>query len=156
MRRKDKQILDKNKIEAIILDNNVLRLGLANDNIPYVVPLNYAYQDGVFYLHSAREGRKLDMIKKNPHVCFEIDYKHQVIEGDIACKYTMAYQSIIGYGQAEIVKDMEDIRQGLKILMTNFSDQAFTFSDKMLKAVSLIKIHVEEMTAKGKVPVMKE
>ncbi len=150
MRRKDKQITDEDKIIEIIKANNVLRLGLANNNIPYIVPMNYGYKDNTFYLHCAKEGRKLDMLRQNPNVCFEIDQNHQLIEAEVPCKFSMKYQSIIGYAEAEIIDDYDGMSEAFKVIMSNFTNKEFDFPDMMLKNILIIKLKVKDLTAKGK------
>ena len=75
MTKRERQITDPKQIEAILDASKVLHLGLAVDNEPYVVPLNYGYtmEAGklVIYLHSGQRGKKLDMIRSNPRVFFE-------------------------------------------------------------------------------------
>ncbi len=53
MSRKDKEIKDKDEIESTIKRANVCRIGLAENNIPYVVPLVFGYKDNCLYFHSA-------------------------------------------------------------------------------------------------------
>jgi nitroimidazol reductase NimA-like FMN-containing flavoprotein (pyridoxamine 5'-phosphate oxidase superfamily) len=148
MRRKDRMIEDKEILE-IIQSENVLRLGLSKDNRPYVVPLNYGYIDGAFYIHCANEGKKIDMIKENPHVCIEIDTDHILVKGDEACSYTMKYRSVIAFGQAELITDLEEKKKGLDVLMSQFSDEMFTYPDKVVGKVTIIKVTVDEMTGKA-------
>ncbi|MBU3917342.1 pyridoxamine 5'-phosphate oxidase family protein, partial [bacterium] len=71
MRRKEKEITDKAIIDSIINDSKVCRLGLSDDNRPYVVPLCFGYENDTLYFHSAHKGMKLDILKKNKQVCFE-------------------------------------------------------------------------------------
>ena len=77
MRRKDREILDLDKIESIIAGARYMHLGMFEENYPYVVPLHYGYEmkDGklTFYVHGAKEGHKLDCLRKNDHVFVEID-----------------------------------------------------------------------------------
>ena len=67
MRRKDREITDIHKIEKILSSAKYLHLGVLDDEYPYVVPLHYGYQINggklTFYVHSAKEGHKLDSEK---------------------------------------------------------------------------------------------
>lgn len=148
MRRKEKEITSEEELTQIIKNENVLRLGLSVDDKPYIVPLNYGYHNKIFYIHCAKEGKKLDMINQNSNVCFEIDTNHKLVVGDIACKYTMHYQSIIGFGNATILTQADEVIEGLDIIMKQFSDDKFTYSDSVLNRVAIIKITVDEMTGK--------
>ena len=100
MRRKDKEIQARDEIVEIIEKATICRLGLCRDNIPYVVPLNYGYRDDCLYLHCAKEGKKMDMIRANPHVCFEIDTDLEVIRAEQPCDWGMKFASVIGFGTA--------------------------------------------------------
>lgn len=148
MRRKEKSIESMEEIELIIQSENVLRLGLCVDNQPYIVPLNYGYLDKQFFVHCAKEGRKLDMIAKNPNVCIEIERGNELVTGDVACRYTMKFESIIGFGRATVLTEIEDVKRGLEILMAQFSDSKFTFNEKAMNRVAVIRIDIDEITGK--------
>ena len=99
MTKRERQITDPKQIQRILDTGKVLHLGLAVDNEPYVVPMNYGYtfEDGklVVYLHSAVRGKKLDMIRANPRVFFEIDCDLVPFDGVLPCQYGLAYSSIM-------------------------------------------------------------
>lgn len=149
MRRQERKIESKEAMEEFIRSENILRLGMSVDNMPYIVPVNYGYANETFYIHCALEGRKLDMIRKNPRVCFEIDGNHRLVTGQVACSYTMKYTSIIGYGKAEILEEHSDKVKALDVIMAQFSNQAFTYPDKAVAKVAIIKISVDEMSGKA-------
>jgi len=148
MRRKEKSIESMKEIEDIIQSENVLRLGLCVENQPYIVPVNYGYRNKQFFIHSAKEGRKLDMIAKNPNVCIEIERGNELVIGDEACKYTMKFESLIGFGRATVLTQKEDVKMGLEILMAQFSDSKFVFNEKAMSRVSIIRIDIDEITGK--------
>ena len=91
MTKREFEITDQAQILQILDTAKVLHLGLAVDNEPYVVPMNYGYivEDGklVLYLHSAVRGKKLDMMKTNPKVFFELDCDWEPFEGEKPCQY---------------------------------------------------------------------
>ena len=121
MTKREFQITDEGQIRAILDSAKVLHLGLAVNNEPYVVPMNYGYtmENGrlVLYLHSAVRGRKLDMLQANSNVFFEMDCDRVPFEGQVACQYGLAYSSIMGRGRARIVEDVEEKKQAMSILM---------------------------------------
>jgi nitroimidazol reductase NimA-like FMN-containing flavoprotein (pyridoxamine 5'-phosphate oxidase superfamily) len=130
----------------------VLHLGMVDGDEPYVVPMNYGYttEDGklTVYLHGALWGRKLDIIRVNPKVFFSLECDVVPFDGDIACRYGTTYASVMGSGTAEIVEDVEEKKKGLSVLMKTQTGKDFTFEDKMVSIVSVIKIDVAEYTAK--------
>ena len=152
MTKREFQITDENQIRNILDTAKVLRLGLAVDNEPYVVPMNYGYtmEDGrlVLYLHSAVRGKKLDMIRANSRVFFELDCDVTPFEGKVACQYGLTYSSIMGRGTARIVEDVEEKMQAMSILMKTQTQKEFTFNERLVSIVAVIRIDVEEYTAK--------
>ena len=96
MRRKDREITDRNEIELIIEKSTVCRLAMADDSGPYIVPLCFGFRNNTLYFHSAAEGKKLGFLRKNPRVCFELDCDTEVRTGGKACDFSMRYRSVIG------------------------------------------------------------
>ena len=152
MTRRERQITDETQIMDILDKGKVLHLGLAVDNEPYVVPMNYGYikEDGklVIYLHSAVRGKKLDMIRTNPKVFFEIDCDLLPFESELPCQYGISYSSVMGRGTARIVEDVEEKKQAMSILMKTQTGKDFTFEDRLVSIVAVIRIDVDAYTAK--------
>lgn len=152
MTRREQQITDINEIMKILDKSKVLHLGLVDGDEPYVVPMNYGYimENGklTIYLHGANRGRKLDLIRKNSKVFFEMDCDIVPFEGDVACRYGITYASIMGRGIAEIVEDTEEKKFALSALMKTQTGKDFGFEEKMTKIVTVIKINTLEYTAK--------
>ena len=152
MTRRERQITDPDQILKVLDAAKVLHLGLAVDNEPYVVPMNYGYtmEEGklVVYLHSTLRGKKLDMLRANPNVFFEMECDLVPFEGTVACKYGLAYSSVMGRGQARIVEDVQEKKKALSILMKTQTGKDFVFDDRMVSIVSVIKITADYYTAK--------
>ena len=150
--KRELQVADPTQIKRILDTAKVLHLGLAVDNEPYVVPMNYGYvlEDGklVLYLHSAVQGKKLDMLRANPNVFFSIDCDRMPFEGRVPCQYGLVYSSIMGRGTATIVEDVEEKKQAMTILMKTQTGKDFTFEDRLVSIVAVIRIDVAEYTAK--------
>jgi nitroimidazol reductase NimA-like FMN-containing flavoprotein (pyridoxamine 5'-phosphate oxidase superfamily) len=157
MRRADREITDTGDKLEIIGRCKVCRLGLADGNEPYIVPLNFGYEftEGVLslYFHSAREGRKIDILRKNRRACFEIDGKHELIRGGTACEYGFAYESVIGAGFVEFIEDREGKIRALNLLMRRQTgeDRDFTYQDARLDQVAVYRLRVESFTGKRRV-----
>lgn len=150
--RREHEITNLSEILSILDKSKVLHLGLVDGDEPYVVPMNYGYEmnDGklTVYLHGANRGRKLDVIRANPKVFFEAECDLQPFEGDVACRYGLAYASIMGKGTAVIVEDTEEKKKALSLLMKTQTGKDFDFEDKMTTIVSVIRIDVSSFTAK--------
>ena len=152
MTKRERQITDEAQIMQILDTAKVLHLGLAVNDEPYVVPMNYGYtkEDGklVMYLHSAVRGKKLDMIRANPKVFFEIDCDLTPFEGELPCQYGLSYSSVMGKGTARIVEDVEEKKKAMSILMKTQTNKDFTFEDRLVSIVAVIRIDVQAYTAK--------
>ena len=152
MTKRERQITDEAQILKILDTAKVLHLGLCVNDEPYVVPMNYGYtmEEGklVLYLHSALQGKKLDMIRSNPRVFFELDCDRLPFEGDKPCQYGLVYSSVMGRGTARIVEDVEEKKQAMTTLMKTQTGKDFTFEDRLVSIVAVIRIDVSEYTAK--------
>ena len=152
MTKRERQVTDPVQIAHILDTGKVLHLGLAVNNEPYVVPMNYGYtmEEGklVLYLHSALQGKKLDMMRSNPNVFFEIDCDLMPFEGRVPCQYGLVYSSIMGRGTATIVEDVEEKKQAMSLLMKTQTGKDFSFEDRLVIIVAVIRIDVTEYTAK--------
>ena len=153
MTKRERQITDEVQITQILENAKVLHLGLCVDNEPYVVPMNYGFcrEDGklVIYMHSAVRGKKLDMIRANPNVFFEMECDLQPFgEGEVPCQYGMVYSSVMGRGKATIVEDVEEKMKAMSMLMQTQTRKDFAFNERLVSIVAVIRIDVAEYTAK--------
>ena len=156
MRRSEREIFDIDEKISILNKCKVCRIGLSENNIPYIVPLNYGYVSDnnkiTLYFHSALEGKKIDVIKNNNKACFEIDCDTGLIEGEDACNYGYSYKSIIGFGEIIILENNEEKIYGLNRIMKHQTEKNvhYNFSDEQIKNVCVYKLTVEKYTGKQK------
>lgn len=152
MTRREFEITDQNEIRHILDESKWLHLGLIDDGRPYIVPMNYGYtmENGALtlYVHGATTGHKLDVIRKNPTCCFELECGVQPFKGEIACQYGTAYECLMGRGTAVIVDDVKQKQDAMTILMKTQTGEDFTFNEPLVSIVSVIRIDVTEYTAK--------
>ena len=148
MRRKDKEINDIVGIEDVLIKAMVCRLGLCEGDRAYVVPLCFGYEDNALYFHCSPQGKKLAILRKNNNICFEVDIDSDVTKGDKACDWGMRYRSVIGFGKAVLVEDVELKRKGLDVIMRQYSEGAFEYSEEAVKKIVVIKVEIESMTGK--------
>ncbi|MDR0583276.1 MAG: pyridoxamine 5'-phosphate oxidase family protein [Treponema sp.] len=154
MRRKDREITETSEIIAVIDRCKVCRLGLSEDGRPYIVPLNFGYsfedQSLTLFFHGAHEGRKIDILKKNPQVCFEIDCDHELLEADTACGHGFAFASVIGFGAIEFITAAGEKTRALNFLMKHQTGKPiqYNYSEAELNSVCVYKMIVEEFTGK--------
>lgn len=152
MRRRDREVTDMNEITHILDNSKVLHLGLVDEGMPYVLPMNYGYcfEDGklVFYLHGAMEGRKIDVISKNSNCCVQLDCDSTIFEGQVACQYGCSYYSLIGFGNAHIVDDPQQKIKALTVLMKTLTGKDFEFNERLVSIVKVIRVECDSYTAK--------
>ncbi len=150
--RREREVTDLNEIIGILDKCMIVHLGLVDGDEPYVVPLNYGYtmEDGklTIYVHGARTGYKLDLMRANPKVFFEMDCDVVPFEGKSACQYGTSYASVMGRGLAHIVEDVEEKKKALSILMKTQTGKDFEFTDKLVSVVSVVRIDVLDYSAK--------
>lgn len=149
MRRNDKEITDRKQIEAVIEDATVCRLAMADESGPYLVPLCFGFRDDTLYFHSAGEGRKLGILRKNPRVCFELDCDTVVRTGEKACDFSMRYRSVIGYGRAVFIETEAARREALDIIMRQYAPGSFDYPAAMLDRIAVFKVEIDTMTGKA-------
>jgi len=149
MRRTDHEITDISILEDIINQCQVCRLGLSDNGQPYVVPVNFGYKNKTLYFHSAREGRKLDIIHNNPRVCVEFDNEFTLKPGKIACKWGAKYRSVIGFGTASIIDEPDSKREVLDIIMGHYTDGPFEYSKKQVTSIVIIQVEIDTLTGKA-------
>lgn len=153
MRRKDREVTDPQKIRQMIERCHCCRLGLCDQGKAYIVPLSFGYEerDGryFFYFHGAKEGRKLDLMRENPYVGFELDTGYELTKGDSACQYGARFQSAIGEGKVTFLEKPEEKKEALQLLMKHYTGCAeWEMPDKALEAVCVFQMEALEMTCK--------
>ena len=150
--KREREVTDPQKIRYILDTAKVLHLGMVDGDEPYVLPMNYGYtlEDGqlTFYLHGATKGRKLDVIRVNPKVFFSLECDVVPFEGERPCQYGTTYASVMGRGIAEIVEDVEEKCQAMTVLMRSQTGKEFTFNEKLVSIVGVIRIRISDYTAK--------
>ena len=148
MNRKDREIKDIQKIEEILNRANVMRMAVCENNLPYIIPLNFGYKDKCIYIHSSKKGMKIDILKKNNNVSFEVDGDHELVLSDKACGFSMKYTSVVGFGKAYFISDLNEKKQALDTIMSHYSKGYFDYSSEKIEKICIIRIDIESMTGK--------
>ena len=152
MTKREFTITDEQQLRAILDSAKVLRLGIAVDNVPYIYPMNYGYtlENGELklYLHSAVKGSKLELLGKNPNVCFELDCDNVPFEGKVACQYGLSYSAVSGRAKAVLIEDVAAKEEAMSILMKTQTGKDFQFNERLVSIVAVIRLDVTEFTAK--------
>lgn len=153
MRKAHREVKDINEQLQILEKCDICRVGLSDGLQPYIVPMNFGYEmdNGrlTLYFHCALAGRKLEIIAGNPLACFEMDCSHQLRTGELACEYSMNFESIIGSGTIAIVSDPALRLHGLNCLMKHYSGRDnWTFDARALALTHVLRLQADEFTAK--------
>jgi nitroimidazol reductase NimA-like FMN-containing flavoprotein (pyridoxamine 5'-phosphate oxidase superfamily) len=156
MHRPEKEIRDWVEMEGILREAEIGRFGTCAGGEPYVVPLNFAYEDGKIVFHCARRGKKLENIAGNSRVCFEVD-SGQVMQADEPCGFSFSYRSVIAYGEARVHTDPRKMVEALRLLVGKYalrrmSDQLTSEAVSRYENLAVVEITVDEMTGKRSPP----
>ena len=148
MRREDREITDVGGLEDVLGRALVCRFGFCDGDRPYVVPVCFGYEDWTLYFHCARAGKKLDILRKNSNVCFEVEVDCAIVEAGQACDWSMRFKSVIGFGKAVILEDADLKRKGLDVIMRHYSGGGFEYPEETLAKTVVVKVEIKTMTGK--------
>ena len=156
MRRKDREVKNINEIEKILLQCKTCHVAMVKDGIPYVVPLSYGYKilEGnvlELYFHSALEGKKIDILRKNNKVCFEISNEGEPIYAETPCNFGYYFASVIGYGDAVFIGDIDKKCEALSIMFEHQSRREVIFTSEQADNICVFKIISSDFTGKRKI-----
>jgi nitroimidazol reductase NimA-like FMN-containing flavoprotein (pyridoxamine 5'-phosphate oxidase superfamily) len=149
VRRKEREIKSREEIESLIRQAQICRIGFCENDVSYIVPVNFGYEVGCLYFHCATQGKKLDIIQKNDKVCFEMEIDYQLVKPEgPPCNWSANYTSVIGYGRASVIKDSKEKIKALNIVTRHYGGNWYEFSSKEMERVSIVKIEIDSMTGK--------
>lgn len=154
MRRKEREVIDDNEIDKIIMSSRICRIGFCDAGEIYIVPMNFGFvhcgDKRVFYFHGARSGRKFDLIQQKPSVGFELDTGYKLLESDLACNFSARYQSVIGTGVISEICDSEEKKNALVELMYAVTGKReWEFPAHAMAAVAVFRLDVEKISCKA-------
>lgn len=154
MRRKDREVTDIDEIKDILNLCKTCHVAMVEENIPYIVPLSYGYEiEGntlTLYLHSAKEGRKIDILRKNNQVCYEMSDEGEPLHAETPCNSGYYFSSIIGFGEVIFIEDEEEKCKALTKMFAQQTGKEVIFNAQQAQAVCVYKIISTEFTGKRK------
>jgi nitroimidazol reductase NimA-like FMN-containing flavoprotein (pyridoxamine 5'-phosphate oxidase superfamily) len=148
MRNCTKEITDREELEEVLVRADVLHLALHDEPAPYVIPLNFAYAEGALWFHCAREGTKLDLIRRDPRVGFSAVADARIVAGPAACDFTSTGRSVVGRGTARISADPAERRRGLDALMHRYGMERPDYRVDSFERTCVVRVAVEELRGK--------
>jgi uncharacterized protein len=153
MRRSDRLVEGREALAGILEGADACRLAFAVAGEAYIVTMSFGYEwEGelpVLYFHCAREGRKLEAMRANPRVCFELDAERELATGDSPCDWGMRYASIVGYGILAEVPGEAERKSGLDSVMRHYGWKgAGGYAEGALRATTVLSLRVDELCGK--------
>lgn len=148
MRRNDKEVKDPEIIEQVLKTAQICRVGFLDEVYPYIVPMNYGYADNHIYFHCAPEGKKIELIRRNNKVCFEIELFHDLVSAEVSCDWTTKFRSVIGYGLISILQETLEKIDALDIIMKQHGKLDNEYNERLLNRVGILKLEIKSVTCK--------
>lgn len=149
MRKARQEITDQLTLEEILQGAIICRMAMMDGDLPYIIPFNYGYMEGCLYIHSAPDGKKIDLLRKNKRVCFEVEDTFEITKGELACDWSTRYRSVVGYGNVEILSDEASKQQGLEVIMAQHgAPELVEFNQKNINRMVILKLTITSMTGK--------
>ncbi len=149
MRRRDREISRRSEIDEIIREAEVCRLAFAVDDEPYIVPVSFGYDGAALFFHTAKDGKKIDCIRANPRVCFELEHNVELVTHEAKpCDWGFAYESVIGHGTVIELSESEGKRHGLNQVMRQYSGREWTMDEASMDRTRVWRLDIESVTGK--------
>ena len=154
MRRKDRELTDPAEIRSILEKADVCHIAMSDDNAPYLVTMNFGLKSDknmVLYLHTAHEGKKIDILKRNNFVCFgaNIDHELKISETGTSCGCSMRFSSVVGTGYVSFITERSEKCEALEAIMMHYAqNQPYLFSDEMIDRTNILRLDVKQITGK--------
>lgn len=150
MRRHEREITDRAELDAVLQKATVVQLAMVDEGSPYVVPMNFGFADGLLYLHCAKQGRKVDVLRRNPRVCFNLFTDEAIVPPatTAGCNFTSRYRSITGQGRVEFVEGDDAKRKALDIILAHYASGPFSYDPTAVEKTCVLRVVVESMTGK--------
>ncbi|QAR31989.1 pyridoxamine 5'-phosphate oxidase family protein [Geovibrio thiophilus] len=149
MRRSEREIKDYKLLENLLKQGEVIHLALADAPYPYLVTVNYGYRDDALYFHCASQGRKIDLLKQDPKVYFQIILRNELVRAESACRWTTKFTSVCGEADAVIQESHAEKRKALQIIMGHYGLHDSEFTENMTKNMLTVKLNIVSLSAKS-------
>ncbi len=152
MRRKEREIRDREEIHKIIREAVFCSVAMSRKNRPYMIPMNFGFYENCIYLHSASEGLKTSILKENPFVCVGIVSDAQLKRSVNPCNNSMSYNSVLIFGRAEFLSDTSEKKKALGYIMQHYDENiledGMEIPAQNLDKLAVLKVEIEKITGK--------
>lgn len=149
MRKHQREITDLAQIEEILERSKVLHLAMCRDGQPYLVPLNFGYRAGGIYLHSGLQGLKMEVLRANPRVCFEVCLDVEPVPAALPCAWSCHYRSVIGFGTVVEITEPQDRIDGISAIVSHYAGPGHhEIAPEAFARTVVLRIDIESITGK--------
>jgi nitroimidazol reductase NimA-like FMN-containing flavoprotein (pyridoxamine 5'-phosphate oxidase superfamily) len=148
---KKRLVTSQSELDSIIQKCKVCYVGMVDLNHqPYVLPFNFGYKDQTFYLHSALEGKKMEILKHNSKVCIAFSTDHQLSfqSEDVACSFGMKFRSVVAFGNVAFIDEDEKKIEAMNIIMQKYTGKIFSYATPAIRNVAVFKVLIDSISGK--------
>ena len=144
------KIENREEIEQIIKACKTCFVAMSENDYPYVLPMNFAFDGDSIILHSAQSGRMWETLKKNPKVCINWTLGEELAwqDAQVGCSYRVKSKSVLVEGTAEIIDDYDEKYDCLLKIMAQYCNRDFKFNKPSVINVGILKVKIEKISAK--------
>jgi nitroimidazol reductase NimA-like FMN-containing flavoprotein (pyridoxamine 5'-phosphate oxidase superfamily) len=141
--------MDKSEIEAVIEKAQTCRIAMVDGGQPYVVPVCFGYREGAVFFHTKVGGRKMEALRRDGRVCVEFEADVEMRSGEMACKFSFRYRSVIAFGRAVELHEPSEKVDALNVIMRHYTGRDWEFPAEKVARVGIVRIDIESMTGKS-------
>ncbi len=126
------------------------RLATAVDGQPYITPVNFALAGDKIYIHCHTQGRKLDNIRQNAQVCFEVSEPVKLVKADMACDFAVRFKSVLVFGPARILEEAAEKLPAMEAIVAKYAagHPVPPLRAEQTGAIKIIEITIESISGK--------
>jgi uncharacterized protein len=154
MRRKDREITDIADLINILEICKTCHIAMIDEGKPYIVPMSYGYEivddTLVLYFHSAKDGRKIEILHKNSDVCFEMCNEGESVNAETPCNSGYYFSSIIGYGEVIFLDNVGEKCKALTKMFQQQTGKKVDFNEQQANTVCVFKVISKDFNGKKK------
>lgn len=148
MRRQERAVRDRQVVEGLLRRGQVLYLAMCDEGQPYVLPLSYGYDGSALYIHCAPEGRKLEILRRNPRVCFVVEPERELLPSQTPCGWSFRFRSVVGEGTVTIINDAAQKTAGLDAIMRQHGGTGGPYDADALARTLVLRVDITSLSAK--------
>lgn len=151
MNLRPRMLSKKEEMDKIINEAQTCYVGMSEDDHPYVLPMNFAYNAGILYLHAAPEGHKLEVLRANPKVCVNFNTGNELFHRhkEVGCSWGMKFKSVNAFGTVSLINDYAEKYRVMQLFMIKYAGESYEFSEPSIRNVAIMKIDIGKMTGKA-------